>query len=90
MSVALVFKKKVRIGDDKTVLDTYLLQVTIEKLVLAYSVALQWPYAVFYLIFFFFYMACLITYVYRLSGAFFLDDHSLLATILIASVGNNR
>lgn len=53
MSVALVFKKKVRIGDDKTVLDTYLLQVTIEKLVLAYSVALQWPYAVFYLIFFF-------------------------------------
>lgn len=87
MSIALVFKKKVRIGEDKTVLDTYLLHVTIEKLVLDYSVALQWPYAVLYLIFFF-YMACLITY--RLLGAFFLDDHSLLATILTASVGNNR
>lgn len=89
MSTELVFKKKVTVGEYKTVLDAYLLQV-LKELVLDYSVAMQQPYAVFYLKCFFFHMAFLITSVNGLSGAFSLDDHSLLATILIASVGNTQ
>lgn len=72
-------------------LDIYLLQATTERIspgpLSGYAMALC---SIVFKMPFFSHMAFLITSVNRLSGAFFLDDHSLLATILIASVGNTQ
>lgn len=90
MSIELVFKKEIRIGEDKTVLDTYLLQVTPEIISLGllsgYTMA---PWSTLFKMLFF-HRVFLITSVYGLSGVFLLDNHSVLATLLIVSVGNTQ
>lgn len=82
-----VFKKKVRTGEDKTVLYTYLLQVTTERtgpgILCGYLVALcSILFKIFKMRFFLNHMAFLITSVKGLSGAFLLGDRSLLTSVV--------